>query len=1330
MPVTRSLPESISKDGGSLAAARLRARLLAVPVAVVALLSLVLIAAVPVRAATLSLDSVTNNTTCGQSGSNGSQSNRVNYGSCPTGDGRFAVSDSGTTSNSASAPASAEVNFNILSGVAADGGGDTYRYGSISYTLDFSVDASSGEKWSLDVGQNILGLYGLKGDGTGSAVGSQRNGSAGASAVTVDVDGQDLSFAPDPQSYSNNPSGSGSASREFSGSNSSSAVVSGSGDGSFSVTIEFDIGAFSNDGCSGFICSSLSGGEEAAVLMGYDDVFNLSTTRADNYSTWGRSSSADGYTSTWTLNLTECGNGVVEAGEACDGGGCCTDSCQIASAGSVCRASADATCDTAETCDGGSDTCPADAWVANGTVCDDGDGATISDQCTDGICAGINLCAGVTCSALDQCHTAGTCDPLTGVCSNPEAPDGTVCDDGDAATTSDQCTAGACAGVDLCAGVVCAAASECHVAGVCDAQTGICSVPFASAGTSCGDTSNGECSAPDTCDGAGSCLANHATSGAACGDAGSECTVADTCDGSGACTDNGFEAAGTSCGDSTDGECTAADTCDGSGACQDNHAASGAACGDAGDECTVADTCDGSGACTDNGFEAAGTSCGDTADGECTDADTCDGAGACQDNHASAGAACGDGGDECTVADACDGSGACTDNGFEAAGTSCGDSTDGECTSADTCDGSGTCEANHESAGTACGGSPDECHEQDSCDGSGACTDNGFEDAGAACGDSAADECTDADTCDGAGACQDNHAAAGAACGDEGGECTVADACDGSGACTDNGFEDAGTACGDGTDGECTNADTCDGSGACQANDVAEGTACGDGSDDACTDADTCDGSGACQANDADAGTACGDAEGECVNADACDGSGACSDNGFKAAGTACGDGSDTTCTSPDTCDGSGACDENHAADGTECRGSEAACDAVETCSGGACPADGDEPDGTACDDANPLTDGESCEVGVCACAPGECDYNCGDGTLDAAEECDDGNNQDGDWCSSLCTIEEGCGNGHVDLSETCDDGGNEDGDGCSSRCQIEAAQSKDQQKCIALGNRLAIKVAAAQNKENLTCLKLASSGKLPEGQDFDACIEADNKGKMAKIAAKLKAVQEGKGGDPSKTKCPETPDFAYVDDEDIYEAVVDEEVRFFGELLGDDLAAAAVDMTDKANKKQGICQKIVLKASDKVLQTQLKEFLACKEAVLKDKEAPAVSAEDLESCFDAIATDAKGKVEKARVKLVDLVAKKCTAFEHEVSDVLDGACGQGAGTPVEFSQCLVESGRCTSCRLFNAADGLAYDCDLFDDGEANDSCGDGGGGSGGSSPTGAFVDGPVLGMF
>src|SRR5207302_6228459 len=60
--------------------------------------------------------------------------------------------------------------------------------------------------------------------------------------------------------------------------------------------------------------------------------------------------------------------------------------------------------------------------------------------------SGKNPCKRIACVALDACHVVGTCDPATGACSNPLAPDGTSCDDGSACTSGRTCAAGACGG--------------------------------------------------------------------------------------------------------------------------------------------------------------------------------------------------------------------------------------------------------------------------------------------------------------------------------------------------------------------------------------------------------------------------------------------------------------------------------------------------------------------------------------------------------------------------------------------------------------------------------------------------------------------------------------------------------------------------------------------------------------------------------------------------------------------------------------------------------------------------------------------------------------------
>ena len=121
--------------------------------------------------------------------------------------------------------------------------------------------------------------------------------------------------------------------------------------------------------------------------------------------------------------------------------------------------------------------------------------------------------------------------------------------------------------------------------------------------------------------------------------------------------------------------------------------------------------------------------------------------------------------------------------------------------------------------------------------------------------------------------------------------------------------------------------------------------------------------------------------------------------------------------------------------------------------------------------------------LGVCCCPV------CGNNIVDPGEDCDDGNNTNGDGCSADCKIEVApppvpgdtctpagcfcvqlehicefglmgeldgglncpyvgatlccclpCGNNIVDPGEDCDDGNNVDGDGCSADCKIEVA--------------------------------------------------------------------------------------------------------------------------------------------------------------------------------------------------------------------------------------------------------------------------------------------------
>ena len=150
---------------------------------------------------------------------------------------------------------------------------------------------------------------------------------------------------------------------------------------------------------------------------------------------------------------------------------------------------------TSDKCDESTNFECAHTNVADLTLCSDGDACNGVEVCLGGTCTGSNP---IVCPPPDQCHTAGTCDPATGVCSNPPKADGTGCNDGLACTTGDSCQSGACIG----APVVCTALDQCHLAGVCNPMTGQCSNVNASDGSRCDD--GDPCTTGDTCE-AGAC---------------------------------------------------------------------------------------------------------------------------------------------------------------------------------------------------------------------------------------------------------------------------------------------------------------------------------------------------------------------------------------------------------------------------------------------------------------------------------------------------------------------------------------------------------------------------------------------------------------------------------------------------------------------------------------------------------------------------------------------------------------------------------------------------------------------------------------------------------
>ena len=332
--------------------------------------------------------------------------------------------------------------------------------------------------------------------------------------------------------------------------------------------------------------------------------------------------------------------------------------------------------------------------------------------------------------------------------------------------------------------------------------------------------------------------------------------------------------------------------------------------------------------------------------------------------------------------------------------------------------------------------------------------------------------------------------------------CEPANACGNGKVDSGEACDDGGTANGDGCsstclleNGEpCTNdnqcaSDTCDtlGSNTCE-----PANSCGNGaveSGEYCDDGNTSNGDGCssnclrengqpCTNDNQCASTVC-----DTVGSSTCEPANACG-NGAVEAGEACDDGGTANgdgCSSSCLLENGEPCTNDNQCTSTVCdtAGSNT-CEPANACGNGTVEAgeacdDGNTATGDGCDNSclleigEPCSNGPQCASGVCntgamppVCAPPS---GCGNGSLDAGEACDDGNNNNGDGCNASCLLEDlepctdnsqcasnacdtlgsntcepadMCGNGTVETGEACDDGGTANGDGCNSTCELE----------------------------------------------------------------------------------------------------------------------------------------------------------------------------------------------------------------------------------------------------------------------------------------------------
>jgi hypothetical protein len=245
----------------------------------------------------------------------------------------------------------------------------------------------------------------------------------------------------------------------------------------------------------------------------------------------------------------------VSNGTTCSNG----NACDIATCESgACTVQSQVTCTTPDACH-------------TAGTCSTSTGVCSPPTLKSSFCFIGNAC--VSTGAANGTNTCETCQPSLSTTTYSPVADGASCSDGNACTLNDTCQAGACT---VGSHVTCTAPDACHTAGTCNTTTGVCSTPTLNAGFC---YIAGACVASGTTNGANTCEACEPASstsqfspvgnGTACND-GVTCTANDVCT-NGACGGTAYSCTPTAC--------QVASACNGLGGCIVTNAPNGTACG-------------------------------------------------------------------------------------------------------------------------------------------------------------------------------------------------------------------------------------------------------------------------------------------------------------------------------------------------------------------------------------------------------------------------------------------------------------------------------------------------------------------------------------------------------------------------------------------------------------------------------------------------------------------------------------------------------------------------------------------------------------------------------
>jgi hypothetical protein len=243
-------------------------------------------------------------------------------------------------------------------------------------------------------------------------------------------------------------------------------------------------------------------------------------------------------------------------------------------------------------------------------------------------------------------------------------------------------------------------------------------------------------------------------------------------------------------------------------------------------------------------------------------------------------------------------------------------------------------------------------------------------------------------------------------------------------------------------------------------------------------------------------------------------------------------------------------------------------------------------------------------------------------------------------------------------------------------------------QRCIdGYNNKLRL-VSQQTGKSARTCLRDAAKG---NENDPETCVVADTGGKIAGKEAKVEALYTGGkcgGGEPIQRG-------AAIGIAAHRGAVTD----LVHDLFGDPVTAAVVDL----GKDDARCVDTVMKRSVLAFAAIAKGHRQCKKSGLQS--GAVLDAATLDAACGTLAQiDTNGKAQSRLNQLAEDVGIACASLAGLATlfPGLDSSCHADSAA---LGNCVGARTRCRACLALDDADGQHMDCDLFDDGAANESC-------------------------